>query len=163
MNVEGPHDFTVQITAVSLPNSVTIESPSQQNAIIIDNDEVTVGFSQPTYTFPGGAGAVQLMLAVSGLLGVLECPVDVSIEYTDGPKAIVGMDYQPGQMTFTLSTSTANGDIISVPLDILSDTAVEGDHTFSVEVVDSDLVMPGQAATIEITDNDCEFFSICVG
>ena len=38
MNVEGPHDFTVQITAVSLPNSVTIESPSQQNAIIIDND-----------------------------------------------------------------------------------------------------------------------------
>ena len=27
------------------------------------------------------------MLAVSGLLGVLECPVDVSIEYTDGPKA----------------------------------------------------------------------------
>ena len=38
VNVEGPHDFTVQITAVSLPNSVTIESPSQQNAIIIDND-----------------------------------------------------------------------------------------------------------------------------
>ena len=73
------------------------------------------------------------------------------------------MDYQPGQTTFTLSTSTGNGDMISVPLDILNDTAVEGDHTFSVEVVDSDLVMPGQAATIEITDNDCEFFSICVG
>ena len=27
------------------------------------------------------------MLVVSGLLGVLECEVDVSIEYTDGPKA----------------------------------------------------------------------------
>ena len=49
--------------------------------------EVTVGFSQNAYTFPGGAGNVQLMLEVSGLMGVLECPVNVSIEYTDGPKA----------------------------------------------------------------------------
>ena len=48
---------------------------------------MTVGFSQNAYTFPGGAGAVQLMLEVSGLMGVLECPVDVSIEYSNGPKA----------------------------------------------------------------------------
>ena len=73
------------------------------------------------------------------------------------------MDYQPGKTTFTLSTSTTNGVTISVPLDILSDEAVEGDHTFSVEVVDSDLVIPGQAATIEITDNDCEFLAFVWG
>ena len=67
------------------------------------------------------------------------------------------MDYQPGPTTFTLFTTTANGDTILVPLDILNDTAVEGNHTFFVEVVDSDLVIPGQAANIEIIDNDCEY------
>ena len=67
------------------------------------------------------------------------------------------MDYQPGPTTFTLLTTTANGDTILVPLDILNDTAVEGNHTFFVEVVDSDLVIPGQAANIEIIDNDCEY------
>ena len=50
--------------------------------------EVTVGFSQPVYQFMGGMGAVELMLVVSGLgAGILECDVDVSIIYTDGPKA----------------------------------------------------------------------------
>ena len=38
--------------------------------------------------FNGGMGDVSLTLVVSGLgSGVLECPVDVSIVYTDGPKA----------------------------------------------------------------------------
>ena len=66
------------------------------------------------------------------------------------------MDYQPGDLTFTLPITTTNGDQIPVPLEILSDEAVEGDHTFSAAVQDSDLVIPGQATTIEITDNDCE-------
>ena len=65
-----------------VPNNIVLKYNT-----VISHTEVTVGFSQPTYTFPGGAGAVQLLLAVSGLMGVLECPVDVSIEYTDGPKA----------------------------------------------------------------------------
>ena len=37
-NVEGPHTFTVEIVDVTLPSSVSIESPSQQSALIIDND-----------------------------------------------------------------------------------------------------------------------------
>ena len=38
VNVEGPHQFTVEIMSVSLPTSVTIESPSEQTANINDND-----------------------------------------------------------------------------------------------------------------------------
>ena len=56
-------------------------------SILLRIAEVTVGFLQSTYTFGGGAGNVNLMLVVSGLADVLECPVDVTIEYTDGPKA----------------------------------------------------------------------------
>ena len=37
-DVEGPHTFTVEITSVTLSNSVSIESPSQQSATISDND-----------------------------------------------------------------------------------------------------------------------------
>ena len=50
---------------------------------------VTVGFSPSTYTFPGGVGYVNLTLVVSGLVGtgMLECPIEVAIEYMDGPKA----------------------------------------------------------------------------
>ena len=56
--------------------------------------------------------------------------------------------------------STVNGGTTQVPLTILGDMAVEGDHTFSVEVEDGDLVVPGQDAIIEITDNDCELCDI---
>ena len=50
--------------------------------------EVTVGFDPSTYDFIGGMGAVSLMLVVSGLNnGILECDVDVTVVYTDGPKA----------------------------------------------------------------------------
>ena len=67
------------------------------------------------------------------------------------------MDYEPGLTTFTLPmTTTMDGDVIPVPLTILSDEAVEGLHSFSVEVEDSALVEPGQDATIEIMDNDSE-------
>ena len=39
-DVEGPQTFTIQITSVSLPTSVTIASPSQQSATISDNDGI---------------------------------------------------------------------------------------------------------------------------
>ena len=108
-NVEGPHTFTIDIMSVSLPTSVSIQSPSQQSATISDNDgmfsvvpvmvavyytpcpkiaEANVGFSQSTYVFVGGAGSVNLVLVVSLVdTGILECPVEVMIEYMDGPKA----------------------------------------------------------------------------
>ena len=47
-----------------------------------------VGFDPNMYMFNGGMGDVSLMLVVSSLgSGILECPVNVSIVYTDGPKA----------------------------------------------------------------------------
>ena len=50
--------------------------------------DITVGFSPSEYVFNETIGAVSLMLVVSGLdPGVLECPVDVTIEYTDGSGA----------------------------------------------------------------------------
>ena len=51
--------------------------------------DITVGFSPSEYIFSETMGAVSLILVVSGLSsgsdpGVLECPVDVTIAYTDG-------------------------------------------------------------------------------
>ena len=50
---------------------------------------VTVGFQPVYYNFNGGMGPVNLTLVVSGLVGagILECDVDVSVLFTDGPKA----------------------------------------------------------------------------
>ena len=57
--------------------------------LIFFSAEITVGFVQSLYQVIEGEGLVNLMLSVSGLLpgGALECPVDVSINYTDGPNA----------------------------------------------------------------------------
>lgn len=73
---------------------------------------------------------------------------------------VAGMDYQPGPTTLTLPISTMNGATFEVLLEILNDTAVEGDHSFFVEVEESDLVIPGSNATIQIIDNDCEGLSL---
>ena len=50
---------------------------------------VTVGFEPANYTFNEGMGQVTLTLVVSGLVGagILECDVNVSVLFTDGPKA----------------------------------------------------------------------------
>ena len=73
------------------------------------------------------------------------------------------MDYQPGTTVFTLPmTTTVDGDTITVPLDILSDEAVEGLHSFTAAVMDTDLVMPWTPATINIVDNDCKIIVLCI-
>ena len=52
------------------------------------NADITVGFDPSVYMFNEGMGAVSLVLVVSGLgSGILECPVDVTITYTDGAEA----------------------------------------------------------------------------
>ena len=46
------------------------------------------------YSFNGGMGSVELTLVVSGLVGagILECDVDVSVLFIDGPKASKFLD-----------------------------------------------------------------------
>ena len=52
------------------------------------NADITVGFRPSEYIFNDGMGPVSLMLVVSGLdAGILECTVNVTLVYTDGPKA----------------------------------------------------------------------------
>ena len=50
---------------------------------------VRVEFEPANYTFNEGMGPVTLTLVVSGLVGagILECDVNVSVLFTDGPKA----------------------------------------------------------------------------
>ena len=124
-NVEGFHTFTIEISSVSVLNSVAIQSPSLQSAFINDNDgmcrvvhflrylpstaEVIVGFSETVFTFAEGAGPVELMLDISGLLGVLECPVNVTIEYTDGPKARKSVHRSSFKVNIVLNSSPWHG------------------------------------------------------
>ena len=62
--------------------------------LLLQYAEITVGFDPSVYMFTDGMGAVFLMLVVSNLdSGVLECPVDVTIDYTDGAKASKNMFY----------------------------------------------------------------------
>ena len=71
--------------------------------------------------------------------------------------AVIGQDYQPGDLVVTLpAISTADGDTFPVGLTILSDDAVEGLQSFMASVDASSLLVPGSDATINIVDNDCE-------
>ena len=70
---------------------------------------------------------------------------------------VQGLDYQPGSLTFPLTTATAEGDVIMVPLMILGDEIVEGPHSFTVDVVGSYLVVPWSSATVTINDDLCEY------
>ena len=70
---------------------------------------------------------------------------------------VEGVDYQPNGLVFTLNTSTSEGDIIKVPLSIIGDDIVEGPHSFSVDVVASELVVPGPSAVVNIYDGDCKY------
>lgn len=40
-NVEGDQDLSVVIEPIGLPSTVTVTSPSEQTAIIIDNDGIS--------------------------------------------------------------------------------------------------------------------------
>ena len=138
--------------------------------------DITVGFNPATYMFADEDASQFLTLVVSDLApGVLECDVDVEIAYNDGPKAskfhmlsdspdynsffttVVNVDYAPISLIFTLGTTTMDGDTIPVPVDIFGDDIVEGPHSFTVDVVASDLVMSGQSATVTISDGESEW------
>ena len=108
-NVEGDQEFTVSISEVNLVNNVALHEPFIQTATLTDNDsnlhlirnvlksehfflihntDITVGFVPEYYIFFEQDTAVQLTLQVSDLApGVLECDIEVTIAYNDGPKA----------------------------------------------------------------------------
>ena len=55
---------------------------------LLFNAEATVGFEQAVYTVTEEEGLVNLTLQISVLGGgVLECEVDVTLLFYDGPKA----------------------------------------------------------------------------
>ena len=80
-----------------------------------------------------------------------------SIKLSTSNTSVEGVDYQPNGLVFTLNTSTSEGDIIIVPLSIIGDDIVEGPHSFTVDVVAGELVVPGPYATVTIYDGDCKY------
>ena len=48
-----------------------------------------------------------------------------------------------------------------MPVNIVSDAVVEGDHNFTVAVADGPLVTPGQSTTVLIVDSDCKLKGMC--
>ena len=52
------------------------------------------------------------------------------------------------------------GDTATVSITILDDQTLEGLHSFTAEVADTDQVAPGASATITIVDNDSQCIAV---
>ena len=55
--------------------------------MLLPTADFTVGFNPDTYQFPGGSGDENLTLQITELVGTLECDFEVTVIFTDGPKA----------------------------------------------------------------------------
>ena len=55
--------------------------------MLLPTADFTVGFNPDMYQFPGGAGDENLTLQITQLAGILECDFEVTVIFTDGPKA----------------------------------------------------------------------------
>ena len=72
--------------------------------------------------------------------------------------SVAGSDYMPGPLQATFPTSSMEGSTSCVDIVILQDMALEGDHSFSVEVISArpPLVMVGTPSeeTVTILDDE---------
>ena len=69
----------------------------------------------------------------------------------------LGVDFDAASpLTATFTGGSVVGDTATVSITILDDQTLEGLHSFTAEVADTDQVAPGASATITIMDNDSQ-------
>ncbi|XP_028394545.1 uncharacterized protein LOC114518753 [Dendronephthya gigantea] len=148
--LENNEIFTVTVTSQSLPRLITA-NPAITIVTIMDNDVVSVAFSQSPYFTEEENKNVSVRVVVTG---TLERNIELSLSTRDGD-AIEPDDYQ--QNTRALTFIPGGPKEIDVPIQIFEDVLIENTETLTVELTttDPDIVFPnGKTATITINDDD---------
>ena len=57
-------------------------------------------------------------------------------------------------LTTTFSAGSVVGNTATVNITILDDKVLEGFHSFTAVIIDTNLIIPGASATVTIEDND---------
>jgi len=129
---EGDESF--QVTLSNPTGGIVLGSPATAAVAIVDNDlppaAGSLQFSSPNYSASEAAASVLLTVSRSG--GSYGA---VSVDYeTRNGSATAGSDYTAAQGTL----SFADGEISqSLTVSLIDDTAVEGDETFTVALLNA--------------------------
>ena len=139
--IEGDETFTMDIV------SAHAGSPSTATVTIANTPNGTLQFSQATYLTNESAGTVTLELQrVGGSVGELTA----TIQTHDGTATIVD-DYAGIPSPLTLTWSDGNTSSKTVTLPIKADNLLEGDETFTMDIVSAHAGTPS-IATVTIED-----------
>ena len=129
--------------------------------------DITIGFTQETYTFnEGEAGASVTLAKDSGIISERN-DIAVTISLQSGSSATQGSDFSVTLLNTRIGFDPSDQSI-SVPLSIIEDALPEGVESFTLSVASADF---GFGATrrdtfeeteIFIIDNDGAFIELCV-
>ena len=134
----------------------TASYPLPNAVLVIQDNDVTFGFSQPAYSVREEAGRIAIPV-VRG--GDTNTPVSVRFATSDGTATALGLDYTPtnGVLSFAAGEVSKTFDVL-----INDDALVEGDETvnltLSSPVNTAGATALGQGtAVLTIVDNDVQF------
>ena len=131
---------------------------------IVDDDTATIIITGPAPTAEGNAGNTPVEFTVT-LSNPVDVPVSVNFQTQDGTATVAGNDYSPttGKITFNAGSTAP----IKIPINIIGDTSVENNETFSVLIDTLDAGAPPrdvtiQTATATATINDDDSVAITI-
>jgi hypothetical protein len=147
--LENTESFTVILTVASDVVNVVIGSERVTRITILDNDVVTVEFSEAEYSVSEGSGGVSVTVVLSG---DTEREVAVDVFTTAGTAS--ESDFSPLIETLTFFPGETSKSLV---ISITQDTMCEEEETFFVGLRSSDpnVVLGGvNTSAVVITDDD---------
>lgn len=144
-------------TLVLLSNDTAVHISHQTaTVVIIDDDQVTFGFSHNTYTASEGKGQLEISIQLLGGQG-LEKDVTVYLESSNENTTASTDDYMHFRKALTFPQGSLPNTTLSVLIDILDDDLVEEIEYFTVHMESTDIDSAVQSqinATVVIEDDD---------
>jgi hypothetical protein len=143
--VERDETFTVTLDTPETAG-VALSADKTGTGTITNDDSATIIITGPAATAEGNAGNTPVEFTVT-LSAPVDVPVSVNFQTKDGTATVAGNDYSPttGKVTFNAGSTTA----IKIPVNILGDTSVENNETFSVLLDTLDAGAPARNVTIQ--------------
>ncbi|XP_065892786.1 uncharacterized protein [Dysidea avara] len=149
---EEDEEFTLTIDPTSLPANLARVTPSVATVTIVNDDAITVAFSQSSYRIDEDDGPAQPVLVLSN-----PSSTDITIQVRDIENtATRGVDYDSGPYTVTFTAGQT-----SVPFDVPvnNDNTLENTEMFTVTIDPSTLpdrvtVSYPDQSTVTILDSD---------
>ncbi len=161
--VELDETFTVTL---GTPETAGVELSADKvgTGTIQNDDSATIIITGPAATLEGNAGNMPVEFTVT-LSNPSDVPVLVNFQTQDGTATVAGNDYSPttGKIMFEAGKSGT----IKIPVNILGDTSVEPNETFTMLLDTLDAGAPARNVSIQtasapatITDDDAVSITI---